>query len=197
MSMRHTVKVRKAMTAVAITTGLVLTVAGCGGDTKKGGSDADKGSSSSPAKQDDGEQPESKAPDVEQTLAEVKGGPGITLTIKSAVRDEGGFLTISGKVTNGGSGIWSAKGWAGAETELGANGASLAGATMVAKEERKRYLILRDTEGRCLCTRFGALAQNESAEWYAQFPAPSESTTKVDFQIADMPTATIDLTKGE
>ncbi|MBT2506103.1 hypothetical protein J7I98_09375 [Streptomyces sp. ISL-98] len=196
MSIRHTMKARRALTAVAITTGLVFTVAGCGGD-EESPSDNSKSSSTPPAKQGDDGEKESKAPEPDQVLAEVKGGKDVTLVISSAVRDQGGFLTVSGKVTNGGSAIWSADQWQGSENELAGNGASMAGANLVSKTEKKRYLVLRDTDGKCLCTRFTGLSQNQSAEWYAQFPAPSASTTEVDFQIADMPAATIKITDGE
>lgn len=57
------------------------------------------------------------------------------------------------------------------------------------KAGKKKYLILRDTQGRCLCTKFegGGVDAGQSADWYAQFPAPPEGTTKVDFQVGDMP----------
>lgn len=196
MSIRHTMKARRALTAVAITTGLVFTVAGCGADDKSP-SDSSKTSSNPPAKQGNDGDAETKAPETDQVLAEVKNGKNVTLVISSAVRDQGGFLTVSGKVTNGGSAIWSADQWQGTENELAANGASMAGANLVSKTEKKRYLVLRDTEGKCLCTQLPGLPQNQSADWYAQFPAPSAATTEVDFQIAEMPTATIKISDGE
>ena len=41
-----------------------------------------------------------QAPAPDKALAEVK-GDGITLKVTSAVRDQGGFLTVNGTVTNG------------------------------------------------------------------------------------------------
>ncbi|WP_415947902.1 hypothetical protein [Streptomyces sp. KLOTTS4A1] len=202
MRKRHTMKARRALTAVAITTGLVFTVAGCGGDG--GNDDPPKDSkSSSPATKDEkgGKGQESKEPEDSadaEVLAEVTGGQGITLTVTSAKRDQGGFLTVTGKVTNGGQGNWVARGWQGPETELRRNSSSMAGASLVDQSGKKKYLILRDTEGQCLCTRFqSGLKNGESADWYAQFPAPPASTTEVDFQIADMPPATIEISEGE
>ncbi|SDK39103.1 hypothetical protein [Streptomyces indicus] len=190
-------KVRRALTAVAITTGLVFTVAGCGGG---GDGDDTKATESSPAKSDkaDKEKAEPESPAEEKVLAEVTGGKSITLTITSAVRDEGGFLTVNGKVKNGGTSRWVPVSWNGSEKELTGNGASLAGANVVDKVGKKRYLILRDTEGRCLCTNFrGGFAAGEERTWFAQFPAPPDSATTVDFQIADMPPATIEISEGE
>ncbi|MFF2845285.1 hypothetical protein ACFVT5_02985 [Streptomyces sp. NPDC058001] len=197
MHIRHTMKARRALTAVAITTGLVLTVAGCGG----GGDDKPKsGADTSSAATNDGtdEKPqESQAPADEKVLAEVKNN-GITLTVTSAVRDAGGFLTVQGKVTNGTSGIWLGTEWKSDETELSENGGSLAGAGVIDATAKKRYLVLRDTEGRCLCTKFqGGVNRGQTVEWFAQFPAPPEGTTKAEFQVPTMPPAPIEISDGE
>jgi hypothetical protein len=185
------------MTAVAITTGLVLTVAGCGGGGDDDKSDKKGASTSAPAKSDDDGDKESQAPGENKVLAESKQGD-ISLVITSAVRDTGGFVTVSGTVTNGGSRLWVAADWRGDENELQKNASSVAGASLVDQEGKKRYLILRDTEGRCLCTRFvGGVKSGESADWYAQFPAPPEDTTKVSFQVGGMPPAAIELSEGE
>lgn len=200
MSMRHAMKARRVLTAVAITTGLVLTVAGCGGgDGKK----PNAGSSSTPAGNGNESEEESKGTETrvpeETVLAEVTGGAdNTTLTINTAVRDEGGFLTVSGKVKNGKDGSWNPTPWRGEERELAGNSASMAGASLVDRSGKKKYLILRDTDGRCLCTQFsGAFKAGEEQPWFAQFPAPPVETNKVDFQIADMPVATIEISDGE
>ncbi|MCX4669585.1 hypothetical protein OG453_23365 [Streptomyces sp. NBC_01381] len=202
MNIRRTIKTRRAMTAVAITTGLVLTVAGCGG----GGGDSDdkseKGASSpATAKGNEGDEKkdeDSQAPAADEVLAEVKGEESITLTVSSAVRDEGGFVTISGKVTNGGSRFWAAANWRGEERELNKNGSSVAGANLIDNTGKKKYLVLRDTEGRCLCTNFtGGVKPGQTTDWYAQFPAPPEGTSKVAFQVGAMPPASIELSEGE
>ncbi|MEV8308410.1 hypothetical protein AB0P36_13875 [Streptomyces flavidovirens] len=201
MSMRHAMKARRALTAVAITTGLVFTVAGCGGDE---GDKPNAGSSSTPA--DSGGKGKEKPRDeesqgqVEETvLAEVTGGGNnTTLIVNSAVRDEGGFLTVSGRMKNGSGKFWNPTSWRGNEKELSGNAASMAGASLVDQVGKKKYLILRDTDGRCLCTQFsGGFKENEEKTWYAQFPAPPAETVKVDFQIADMPVATIEISDGE
>jgi len=92
-----------------------------------------------------------------------------------------------------------APGWEGNESELALrNKLSVAGAKLVDKKGKKRYLVLRDTEGRCLCTSFGQPIQaGKSKTWYAQFPAPPKGNDKVEFQIADMPPATVTIGGGE
>ncbi|SCK14247.1 hypothetical protein H181DRAFT_00915 [Streptomyces sp. WMMB 714] len=190
MIFQHSRKSRPRMAVAALATGLLLMTAGCSGDDG-GKSDAD--SSTAPGQKED--KPDGQNGGV---IAEVKGGESITLTIDSAKREEGGFVTVTGKVTNGGSGIFSAPGWAGDESELSLkNDSSMAGAKLVDKKGKKRYYILRDTEGRCLCTRFTkGVKSGDTMTWYAQFPSPPENTAKVDFQIADMPPASIEISEG-
>ncbi|MFI8926261.1 hypothetical protein ACIG3E_01070 [Streptomyces sp. NPDC053474] len=199
MKLRRTMTTRRAMTAVAITTGLVLTVTGCGGGDDGDSQSGKKSSSSESAKDVDGGGSGKEAEDSasDEALAEVKGN-GITLTVTSAERDEGGFLTLSGRVTNGTSGIWLAGEWRSDETELKKNGGSLAGAALVDAAGKKKYLVLRDTTGRCLCTKFeGGIEQNQSADWFAQFPAPPEDTKKVELQVPTMPPAAVEISEGE
>jgi hypothetical protein len=198
MDFRHTMKGRRALSAVAITAGLLLTVAGCGGG---GGGKSEKGASSpstSSTTSGDGGKSESKAPESNTVLAEVKGENGLVLTVSSAKRDEGGFVTVEGAVTNNTGTLWVAADWRGDESELAKNGGSIAGASLIDQKGKKKYLILRDTSGRCLCTQFtGGVRQGATSQWFAQFPAPPTDTTKVDFQVGSMPPASIELSEGE
>ncbi|MGW4975204.1 hypothetical protein [Streptomyces mirabilis] len=197
MDFRHTMKGRRALSTVAITTGLLLTVAGCGGGDS-GKSDKGSSSSSSSATNSNGGTTQSKAPEsTAAPLAEVKGS-GLVLTVTSAKRDGGGFVTVEGTVTNNTSALWVAAEWLGDESELARNGGSIAGASLIDQKGKKKYLILRDTSGRCLCTQFtGGVRQGATADWFAQFPAPPAETTNVDFQVGSMPPASIQISDGE
>ncbi|SPF02163.1 hypothetical protein [Streptomyces sp. MA5143a] len=199
MKFRYTTRGRAALTTVTIATGLVLMVAGCGGGGGDDKSSDSKSSSSPPAKGDDSrDDKESAAPSSASVLAEVKGENGITLAVTSAQRDSGGFVTVQGTVTNNTGEAWVAASWRGDERELAKNGASIAGANLTDQAGKKKYLVLRDTSGRCLCTQFtGGVNEGETAQWFAQFPAPPENTTSVDFQVGSMPPATIELSEGE
>lgn len=131
-------------------------------------------------------------------LAEVKGENGLVLTVTSAKRDEGGFVTVEGTVTNNTSALWVAAEWRGDESELARNGGSIAGASLIDQKGKKKYLILRDTLGRCLCTQFsGGVRAGATADWFAQFPAPPAGTTAIDFQVGSMPPASIQISEGE
>ena len=192
MTMRRALRARRRTTAVALATGLVLAVAGCSGGDDGG----DEGKKPDGASQEDDKGGAGGSGDTDKVLAQVKGGKGgkFTLTINSAERDDSGFTTFKGTLKNEGPSVVVLPGWSSEEAELKNNGLSMAGATMVDKKGKKRYFILRDTNGHCLCTRFtGGLDQGETSEWYAQFPAPPASTTSVDFQVADMPSASVKL----
>ncbi|NEE57676.1 hypothetical protein G3M55_75660 [Streptomyces sp. SID8455] len=173
----------------------VVAVAGC--SSGQGGDDVSPKPQNSNGASGVGEVKESGDSDsVDQPLAEVRSN-GITLTVDSAVRDDGGFLTVSGTVNNGTGGIWVAGEWKSDETELKKNGGSLAGASLVDAAGKKKYLVLRDTSGRCLCTKFeGGIEKGQSADWFAQFPSPPDDTKKAEFQVGTMPPATIEISEG-
>jgi hypothetical protein len=183
------------MGAAALAAGLLLASTACSND---GGDDPVQGSSASKP----GKSTEDKSPRKEEqegaVLAEVKSGD-LSLAVTSAVRDEGGFITLNGTVTNNGGEFWMAGDWRGDESELNANGPSMAGASLVDSKAKKKYLVLRDTEGRCLCTKFdgGGVDSGKTTDWYAQFPAPPEDATEVKFQVGSMPPATVQLSAGE
>ncbi|MCX5131160.1 MULTISPECIES: hypothetical protein [unclassified Streptomyces] len=196
MDLRHAMMGRRAMTAVAITTGLLLTVAGCGGSGGDDKSNESSAASSPTASQDDGGSKESSTPSADKVLATAKDGD-ITVTINSAQRDQGGFVTVAGQVTNGGSSSWLGADWQSNETELAGNGGSLSGASLVDEKGKKKYLVLRDTSGRCLCTKFSRLRPGDTASWFAQFPAPPDGTDTVSFQVGALPPTSVDLSEGE
>ncbi|MFI7008987.1 hypothetical protein [Streptomyces sp. NPDC050145] len=195
MNLRRTTTTRRTLAALALTTGLLLSVAGCGGDGD-GEEDSPKGSPTSASADKDGGKPSSSETPTDQVLAESKDGD-ITVTITSAVRDQGGFVNVNGTVRNDGSRSWMGAEWQSEETELAVNGGSMSGASLVDQAGKKKYLVLRDTTGRCLCTKFTRLRSGDSASWYAQFPAPPEGTSEVTFQVGAMPPAAIEISEGE
>lgn len=181
MSIRHTVKVRRGA-AAAVAAALVLALAACGGEGEKKAPQSppagDKASASTtPSTGGSSSQP--SAPP--QVLATVNGESGIVLTVNSVARDAAGFVTVSGQIKNTGEKAFgNTAAWRG--NELNASGVSIAGVTLVDKAGKKRYYVLRDTEGRCLCTTGVVIIEaGQSVPFFAQFPAPPTSTTEVDF----------------
>ncbi|CAM5689157.1 hypothetical protein [Streptomyces aurantiogriseus] len=189
MSIRFTTKALRGMVACAVAAGLALGVAGCGGD----GDDSDKPKSSASASQGDGSQPSPQEGQSGDPLAELKGPDGLLLQITTAQRDSGGFVTVNGSLKNEGDKTANVPAQlSGNETEIIRNGRSLGGATLVDAKGKKRYYVLRDTDGRPLTTtNFPALKAGESLSVFMQFPAPPAGTTEVAFQLPMFPSATI------
>ncbi|MFG2788727.1 hypothetical protein [Streptomyces sp. NPDC048419] len=181
MSIRFTTKARRGMVAMTVAAGLALGVAGCGG----GGGDDKKPDTSASASKNGGSKPSSQEGKSETPLAELKGTDGLLLQITSAERDSGGFVTVNGVVKNDGAkSVVIPPQTSGDETEVIAHGPSLGGATLVDSQGKKRYYVLRDTEGRPLTTTgLGNLEAGQTLPVFMQFPAPPASTSEVDLQV--------------
>ncbi|GGU82187.1 hypothetical protein GCM10010260_13460 [Streptomyces filipinensis] len=181
MSMRFTARVRRGMVALTVAAGLAVGVAGCGG----GGGDDKKPEHSATASRTTGSDPSTQEGQSGQPLAELKGSNGLLLQITSAQRDSGGFVTVNATLKNDGANtvIIPAQ-LSGNETEIIRNGHSLGGATLVDSKGRKRYYVLRDTEGRPLTTTgLSTIKSGESIPVFMQFPAPPADTSAVSFQM--------------
>ncbi|MET8568502.1 hypothetical protein [Streptomyces sp. NPDC004783] len=188
MSIRFTAKARRGLIALPLAIGLAFGVAGCGG-----GGDDEKPQASPSASKSSESKPEAHEGDSEETLAELKGPSGLLLTITATQRDAGGFVTVSGDLKNdGGKSVNVPAQLSGDETEIIRNGKSLGGATLVDSKGKKRYYVLRDTDGRPLTTtKFPALKAGEVLPVFMQFPAPPASTTEVTLQLPMFATATL------
>ncbi|MET7454708.1 hypothetical protein ABZT03_23010 [Streptomyces sp. NPDC005574] len=194
MSIRFTAEARRGMVALAVAAGLALGVTGCGGggagDDKKPETtaSASKGSGS-------GSGPSAQEGQSEEPLAELKGSDGLLLQITSAQRDSGGFVTVNGNLKNDGaqSAVVPAA-LSGNETEIIRNGRSLGGATLVDSKGKKRYYVLRDTDGRPLTTTgFSTIRPGDSVTVFMQFPAPPTDIGEVTFQLPTFASATIQI----
>ncbi|MGW1746310.1 hypothetical protein ACWCRD_11960 [Streptomyces sp. NPDC002092] len=190
MSIRFTTKARRGMVALTVAAGLAVGVAGCGG-----GNDGKKPEPSASASQKSGSQPSAQQGQSDTPLAELKGSDGLLLQITSAQRDSGGFVTVSGTLKNDGAQrVTVPAAVRGNETEIIRNGMSFGGATLVDSQSKKRYYVLRDTEGRPLTTTgFSSLKAGESMAVFMQFPAPPTSTTQVTFQLPSFASAPIEI----
>ncbi|MER7463812.1 hypothetical protein [Streptomyces sp. NPDC097981] len=191
MSMRHTVKVRGGV-AVAVAAVMTFALAGCGsGDDNKPNEPQKSSAPSSSGMASTTAPSGGQTSEPTQVLATVNGESGITMVINSATRDAGGFLTVSGQIKNSGDKDFTGTAnWGG--TELTASSESTAGATLVDRAGKKRYYVLRDTDGRCLCTTgISRVKAGATIPFFAQFPAPPAKTTEVDFTLPTFATATI------
>ncbi|MFJ5100758.1 hypothetical protein [Streptomyces sp. NPDC088554] len=198
MSMWHGAQARRAAAAALAAAALAVSLTACGSgsendDAKKDGGSSASAPASTEKPKDDGDNDGDKGPDTSQTLATMANGNGLEIAVHSAKRDEGGFLTVTGTLTNSSSKQqYAPVEWNGQEQQVRRTGRSFAGFTLVDKAEKKRYYVLRDTDGFPLTTTgVTAVKAGEKIVVFAQFPAPPASTSQVDIQLPLMPTATI------
>lgn len=190
MSIRFTAKARRGMAALTVAAALAVGVAGCGG----GGDDDKKPeATASASKGGGGSDPSPQEGESDAPQAELKGSSGLILQVTSAERDAGGFVTVNGTLKNDSAKSITVPGaLRGDETEVIAHGRSLGGATLVDSKEKKRYYVLRDTDGRPLTTTgFSILKSGEELPVFMQFPAPPSTTTEVALQLPTFSSATI------
>lgn len=190
MRIRFTTNARRGMVALTVAAGLALGVAACGG-----GGDDDKPDSSPSASRSSGSNPSAQEGQFSEPLAELKGPSGLLLQITSAARDSGGFVTVNGDLKNEGSEVAVVPAaLSGNETEITNNGRSLGGATLVDSKGKKRYYVLRDTDGRPLTTTgFTSIKPGETMDVFLQFPAPPSSSTELTFQLPLFASAAIQI----
>jgi hypothetical protein len=196
MSMRHMSTMRRAGAAAVLSAALIFTLSACGGS----GDEPDPSSSSSaPGTKSGGEgnaAPEAAATKPSQPIATARGEKGVEMSVFSAKRDEGGFLTIDGEIKNATSeGFTTPVRWNGMEQSVAATGRSFAGMTLVDSKGKKRYYVLRDTDNRPLTTYAYApfIKAGDSLAFFAQFPAPPADTTQLALQLPGFPSTTIEL----
>ncbi|MEU5464144.1 hypothetical protein ACH4KU_09995 [Streptomyces althioticus] len=190
MSVRFTTRARSGAVALVVAAGLALGAAGCGG-----GGDDDKPESRASTSEDRGSDPSAQEGQEEVVLAELKGQNGLVLTIDSAKRDAGGFVTVSGEIKNDGSEDARVPiETRGDETEIMRHGSSLGGATLVDSASKKRYYVLRDTDGRPLTTtNIPRIKPGATVPVFMQFPAPPTEATEVAFQLPTFASGTIQI----
>jgi len=176
------------MVLLTVAAGLALGVGGCSG----GGGDEKQPKASASATKGDGSDPSTQE-GTDEALAELKGEDGLMLKITSAARDAGGFVTVSGELKNDGSeSVRVSVRTSGDETEIIRHGSSLGGATLVDSKSKKRYYVLRDTDGRPLTTtNMPRIKAGASIPVFMQFPAPPSETAEVAFQLPTFSSATI------
>ncbi|QIQ02914.1 hypothetical protein [Streptomyces liangshanensis] len=195
MSMWRGVKARRSVGTALAVVALGFSLTACGSSGEDGKEPASGAPSTAPKEETPKEEGTDgpTVPDTTTTLATINGSNGFQFVVNTAARDEGGFLTVTGSIKNTTSKqIYAPTQWSGQETQVKRTGPSLGGTTLVDKGQKKRYYVLRDTDGFPLTTTgITGVKAGESVSFYAQFPAPPEGTSEVDLQVPLMPTATI------
>ncbi|MFD8804947.1 hypothetical protein [Streptomyces sp. NPDC059597] len=189
MNARAEEKARRGVAAIGLALCVVSGLAGCGG----GADDHKKPESSASASGHGGSGPTPQEGPSTEPLAELRGPDGLMLKVTSAARDSGGFLTVNAQLKNDGSkdAVLSSQ-LTGNETEIMKNGQSFGGATLVDPKGKKRYYVLRDTDGRPLTTAGVQMVKaGDTVPIFMQFPAPPTETSEVSFQLPTFPSAPI------
>ncbi|MBY8867752.1 hypothetical protein [Streptomyces sennicomposti] len=189
MSIRFTAKVRRGMVAFAVAAGLAVGMVGCGG----GGGDDKKPDTQTSASKGKGSEPSAQEGQSTAPLAELRGPNGLLLQITSAQRDSGGFVTVNGQFKNDGSqSAVIPSELRGDETEILKHGTSLGGATLVDAQGKKRYYVLRDTDGRPLTTTgLTTIEAGQTIPVFMQFPSPPTNVTDVTLQLPTFSSGTV------
>ncbi|MFC8310388.1 hypothetical protein ACFUMJ_07480 [Streptomyces olivaceus] len=192
MSIRFTTRARGGLAAWSVALALTFGLVGCGSG---GGGDDEKPKATASASKEDGSAPSAQEGTAEEPLAELKGSEGLSLRITSVEKDAGGFVTVNGELKNDADkSVAIPSALSGNETEIVRNGRSLGGATLVDSKSKKRYYVLRDTEGRPLTTSgFSTMKAGDRLAVFMQFPAPPADTTEVTFQLPTFASATISI----
>jgi hypothetical protein len=182
-------KARRALVAVIAAAGLAVGASGCGG----GGDDGKKPHASASHSETSGSGVAAQEEPSQAPLAELRGQDGLLLQVTSAQRDSGGFVTVNGTLKNDGAkSVVVPPQTSGNETEIIKNGPSLGGATLVDSKGKKRYYVLRDTDGRPLTTTgLGNMDAGQTLPVFMQFPAPPANTTEVTLQLPTFSSALI------
>lgn len=202
MTMRSSTRKRRALAVASVSAAFILALTSCGSDSDGKGKEGDaappsasaapsESSGSDTVKQQDTAAGENVDPNVK--LAEIRGQNGVVMVINQVLRDSGGFVTVQAEVKNDGDKPVNPAQWAGSESVIvRQNLSSVGGATLVDKLGKKRYYVLRDTDGRCLCTtKIAPLQPGDSTAVFMQFPAPPSTTTEVDFSLPTFATASL------
>ncbi|MFF8867908.1 hypothetical protein ACF08B_38375 [Streptomyces sp. NPDC015139] len=182
MNSRNTTAFARRLPALAIGVSLGLGVSAC--------SDGSRDQDRPAAKAGGGSAPHEQL-QTDKPLAELQGQGGLSLTITSAKRDPAGYVTVRGNLKNDASTVAVVPAeLRGDDLKVLRTGPSLGGATLVDFAHKKRYYVLRDTEGHPLTTtRLSTLKAGESALVFMQFPAPPSNT--VGFQLPLFDTANV------
>ncbi|WP_411077112.1 hypothetical protein [Streptomyces sp. cmx-10-25] len=197
MSIRHVRTTRRAGAAALLAAALTFSLAACGDEDGKEPAKENASSTSSPGKEQPTKSDDGKTyPNTSTVLATFKGEKGLEMVVHEAKRDSGGFLTVTGEFKNmGGDGYTTPVQWNGLEQDVALTGSSLAAMTLTDSKEKKRYYVLRDTDNRPLTTtKYTSLIKaGETLPFFAQFPAPPNTTTEVGLTFPGFTTGTIEI----
>lgn len=105
--------------------------------------------------------------------------PGLRIEVQELKRTSGDTLTLKFALINDSSesfGVSDAL----AESSQTVDYYTVSGVTLIEGAGKKKYFVVRDTEGACLCSRgLGSVASKSRSNLWAKFPAPPPDVSKI------------------
>lgn len=114
------------------------------------------------------------------TLAAADGEkPGVRIEVQELKRTSGDTLTLKFALINDSSELFGVSS-ALAESSQTVDYYTVSGVTLIEGAGKKKYFVVRDTEGACLCSRgLGSVASKSRVNLWAKFPAPPVDVSKI------------------
>ena len=108
---------------------------------------------------------------------------GITLVVQELKRTSGGTVSLKFSVSNASSEALD-YGYNYGEKDRTPDYGSIGGVTLIDEANKKKYFVVRDSEGQCVCSR-GLKDQKpgETRNLWARFPAPPDDVTRISIVV--------------
>jgi hypothetical protein len=105
--------------------------------------------------------------------------PGVKIEVQELKRTSGDTLTLKFALINDSAELFNF-GYALSDPARADDYNSISGANLIEGVGKKKYFVVRDTEGTCLCSRgLSSLASKSRANLWVKFPAPPTDVSKI------------------
>lgn len=101
--------------------------------------------------------------------------PGVTLTVTELRRGSGGTATLKFTIVNGSTDDFGF-GYSLGDPAMTVDFSSVGGVHLIDPVNKKKYFVVRDSDGRCVCSRdLGKVGAGGKMNLWAKFPAPADA----------------------
>lgn len=108
---------------------------------------------------------------------------GVTLVVQELKRTSGGTVSLKFSINNASSATLD-YGYNYGEHNRTSDFASVGGVVLIDEANKKKYFVVRDSEGQCVCSRdLKDQRAGETRNLWARFPAPPDDVQKVSVVI--------------
>jgi hypothetical protein len=105
---------------------------------------------------------------------------GVKVVVQELKRTSGGTVSLKFTITNGSEkSVGSGYEFADKDHEVIDHG-SVGGVQLIDEAGKKKYFVVRDTEGKCVCSqKIKDVKPGETENFWARFPAPPDNVAKI------------------